>query len=154
MRGSMHRVIAVAAALAALVIAGCGGGDNKSSASAGGTATPAPHVQAKGDITYWTAFTQRELGVMKGVVKEFEASHPGIHVKVVGGINDDKIVAAIRSGNGPDVAHSFSSDNTGALCSSGAWSDLTPYMKRDGIDPSIFPAAARYYTAYKNTRCA
>ena len=32
----------------------------------------------------------------------------------VGGINDDKIIAAIRGGNAPDVALSASADNTGA----------------------------------------
>ena len=60
------------------------------------------------------------------MVKDFEAKHPGIHVKVIGGTNDDKIVAAIRGGNAPDVAQSFSSDNTGAFCPSGAWIDLGP----------------------------
>ena len=75
------------------------------------------------------------------MVADFEKAHPGIHVKVVGGTNDDKIVAAIRGGNAPDVAQSFSSDNTGAFCPSGAWIDLGPYMKKDNVDTSIFPQA-------------
>ena len=42
-------------------------------------------------------------------------------VKTVGGISDDKIVTAIRGGNAPDIAQSFSTDNTGSFCASGAW---------------------------------
>ncbi len=73
------------------------------------------------DLTLWTGFTDRELGVMKDVIADFEKTHPDIHVKVVGGISDDKIVAAIRGGNAPDVAHSFDAGAyTGAYCSNGA----------------------------------
>src|SRR6185295_15657922 len=71
--------------LSASVIAGCGGSSESSSGSA--------------DLTLWTGFTDRELGVMKDVIADFEKTHPDIHVKVVGGISDDKIVAAIRGGN-------------------------------------------------------
>ena len=57
---------------------------------------------------------------MKDVIADFEKTHPDIHVKVVGGISDDKIVAAIRGGNAPDVAHSFDAGAyTGAYCSNG-----------------------------------
>ena len=102
----------------------------------------------------WTPFVDPELQTLKAVVKDFEATHAGIHVKVIGGINDDKIVAAIRGGNAPDVAQSFSSDNTGAFCPTGAWIDLGPYLKNDGVDASIFPTAPRDYTAYEGKRCA
>ena len=40
-------------------------------------------------------------------------------MKVVGGINDDKITAALRSGNGPDVVSSFTSPNVGIYCKTG-----------------------------------
>src|SRR5918911_2734265 len=142
------------AALATLALGGCFGGGSEKSA---GTATNGGSTAGGGepvDLTFWTGFTQRELGVIERVVAQFEASHPNIHVKVVGGIDDDKIVASIRGGNAPDVAHSFSSDNTGAFCPSGAWIDLGPYMKRDGISATVFPPAPRYYTQYKGKRCA
>jgi multiple sugar transport system substrate-binding protein len=73
---------------------------------------------------------------------------------VIGGTNDDKIVAAIRGGNAPDVAQSFTSDNTGAFCPSGAWIDLASYMKKDGIDDSVFPKAPRQYSEFEGKRCA
>src|SRR5690349_17692304 len=82
------------------------------------------------------------------VVAGFERAHPGVTVKTVGGISDDKIVAAIRGGNAPDIAQSFSTDNTGSFCGSGAWTDLGPRMKADGISTSQFPAAVQAYTKF------
>ncbi|TMJ94156.1 MAG: extracellular solute-binding protein, partial [Actinobacteria bacterium] len=69
-------------------------------------------------------------------------------------MSDDKIVAAIRGGNAPDVVHSDSSDNTGAFCATGAWANLNDYLQRDNISPSILPPAPRYFTQYKGNRCA
>ena len=142
----MTRVLMVTLLLAlAFTVTACGGG-SKSSAT-GTNAGPA-------NLTMWTPFVDPELKTLKAVVQDFEATHPGIHVKVIGGTNDDKIVAAIRGGNAPDVAQSFSSDNTGAFCPSGAWADLGPYMDRDGVNESIFPKAPRDYTEFEGTRCA
>jgi multiple sugar transport system substrate-binding protein len=105
-------------------------------------------------LTVWVGWSARELNEFNKVVKEYDAKHPDVTVKVVGGINDDKIIAALRAGNGPDVVSSFTSSNVGIYCSSGGWIDLSPYLKRDHIDMSQFPAATRYYTQYKGTRCA
>ena len=127
--------------LSASVVAGCGGSSESSSGSA--------------NLVYWTGFTDRELGVMKDVVADFEKTHPDIHVKVVGGISDDKIVAAIRGGNAPDVAHSFDAGAyTGAYCSNGAWIDLADYMNQDGLSDEIFPEVPRQYSQFEGTRCA
>jgi len=127
--------------LSASVIAGCGGSSESSSGSA--------------DLTFWTGFTDRELGVMKDVVADFEKTHPDIHVKVVGGISDDKIVAAIRGGNAPDVAHSFDAGAyTGAYCSNGAWIDLADYRNQDGLSDDVFPEVPRQYSQFEGTRCA
>src|SRR5436190_5319201 len=138
----MRRLAAATAVLLAALVAGaCGGG---SSTSSGGSA----------NITFWTGFTERELGVMKDVVNDFEKTHPNIHVKVVGGISDDKIVAAIRGGNAPDVAHSFDAGAyTGAYCSNGAWIDLADYMKGDDLSDDVFPTVPRQYSQYNGTRC-
>jgi multiple sugar transport system substrate-binding protein len=150
----MRRAAMMAGLATVLVLAGCGGGggggDQKKpaqGASSGGDRTPAT-------ITFWNGFSARELGVIKNAVADFHRTHPWITVKVVGSVNDDKIISAIRGGNAPDVAQSFTADNTGAFCNSGGWIDLKSYMQRDGIDESIFPAAAREYTKYKAIRCA
>jgi multiple sugar transport system substrate-binding protein len=142
----MRRLAAVMVVLLLALTAGaCGGSDESKSTSSGGS----------GDITFWTGFTDRELGVMKDVVADFEKTHPNIHVKVVGGISDDKIVAAIRGGNAPDVAHSFDAGAyAGAYCGNGAWIDLADYMERDGVSEDIFPAVTQKYSKFEGTRCA
>src|SRR4051794_4674872 len=110
----MHRFIAAAAVLLAVVgLSACGGSSSPGNgAKAGSANSPAANRDVKGNITFWVGFTQRELAVIKRVVKGFEAKHPGLHVKVVGGINDDKIVAAIRGGHAADAVQSFTSDST------------------------------------------
>jgi multiple sugar transport system substrate-binding protein len=148
----MRRSGIVSALLATLALAACGGGgDSKSTSTASGAKAGSA---APVTITLWNGFTNRELGVVQKAVDAFHQSHPSITVKVVGGVNDDKIIAAIRGGNSPDVAQSFTADNTGLFCSSGGWIDLKPYMDASKIDASMFPAAVQTYTQYKGKRCA
>jgi multiple sugar transport system substrate-binding protein len=148
----MRRIAAAAAFIAALALAACGGGGDKSSSSTAPSTTAASHKPVT--ITLWNGFTDRELGVINQAVAAFHTSHPWITVKSVGGINDDKIIAAIRGGNAPDVAQSFTADNTGAFCSSGGWIDLKPYMQASHLDASMFPPAVQTYTQFNGTRCA
>ena len=145
----MRRVLLAFGVLLMLTVTGCGG----SSKSASSTSSSTTKVQPA-NITIWTPFVDPELITFKKVVKDFETKNPGIHVKVIGGTNDDKIVAAIRGGNAPDVAQSFTSDNTGVFCPSGAWIDLGSYMQKDGVKDSIFPAAPRDYSKFEGKRCA
>ena len=142
----MRRWQAVVGVTAALVIA---------AAVVAGTSLGSGHV-AKGPtkLTLWVGWSARELSVFTKVVNEYDKAHPDITVSVVGGINDNKIVAAIRAGNAPDVVSSFNSYNVGNYCGSGGWIDLAPLMKQDNISASTFPAATQYYTQYNGVRCA
>src|SRR5206468_1406074 len=105
-------------------------------------------------ITIWVGWSARELSEFKKVVSEYDKKHSDVNVKVVGGINDDKITAAIRSGKVPDVVSSFTSANVGQYCNSGAWLDLKPFLSKDKIDVNMFPKTSQYYTQYKGKRCA
>jgi len=148
---------ALAAALfLAVGVGACGGtGDDDNSDKAAGAPAAKTGKLEPADLTLWVGFSApRELRVFKGAVKEFEKLKPGVTVHVVGGISDDKLIAASRGGKTPDVAQSFSADNSGAFCGSGAWIDLKPYMERDGISDEIFPPAPRSYTQFDGTRCA
>jgi multiple sugar transport system substrate-binding protein len=148
----MRRAAWVAGVLAVLVASGCGGSGDAKKQKAGSDGASAK--QASGNVTLWVGFSERELGVIKSTVAEFQKSHPSIKVKVVGGISDDKIIASIRGGNSPDLAQSFTADNTGAFCNSGGWIDLKDYLQRDSIDESMFGPASVEYTKYKDIRCA
>ena len=103
-------------------------------------------------LTIWVGWSAgTELISFKKLIAEYSKAHPNVSIKVVGGINDDKIIAALRAGNAPDIVSSFQSNNVGVYCPSGGWIDLGPYLKRDHIDVNQFPAGPRYYTAYRGS---
>ena len=129
----------------ALVVAG---------AATSSRATPAARSASPTKISIWVGWSARELAVFKSVIDEWDKKNPNVTVDLVGSTNDDKLVAAIRGGNAPDVASSFNSYNVGTFCSSGAFIDLGPYLKKDHLSVSMFPAAPQYYTKYKGIQCA
>src|SRR3954449_2887961 len=115
------------------------------------------NVQSTGPtkLTVWAGWSAgHELTTFKKIVAEYDRKHPEVEISVVGGIDDNKIVAAIRSGTAPDVVSSFNSYNVGNYCGTGGWIDLGPLLKKDHIDASLFPKAPRYYTQYQGKRCA
>ena len=132
-----------AAVLACVVVVGA-------SSAAGSDAAPAAPTK----LTIWVGWSARELGVFKQVVAEYDKNNPNVTVNVVGSINDNKIVAAIRAGTAPDVVSSFNSYNVGTYCGSGGWINLAPLMKQSHINAAMFPPATRYYTQYNGVRCA
>lgn len=146
-----RRTTTVVLVAALALLAAAVGGFTKGTASAGTTASARADAT---NLTVWVGWSARELNEFKKVVAEYDAKNPNVQVKVVGGINDDKIIAALRSGNGPDVVSSFTSSNVGLYCSSGGWIDLAPYIKQSKIDMNQFPASTRYYTQYQGKRCA
>ena len=148
----MKRVATAVILLASLVLGTAASG---SISSAGvDCARRKAGTSATTKLTVWVGWSARELSEFKKVAAEYDRKNAAVEVKVVGGINDDKIIAALRGGNAPDVVSSFTSANVGIYCPSGGWIDLAPYMKKDGIKTSIFPAATMYYTQYKGKRCA
>jgi multiple sugar transport system substrate-binding protein len=134
--------------LAALALGAAVVGAMRTSAQAGTEAAKAEN------ITIWVGWSARELKAFKSIVAEYDRKHSDVNVKVVGGINDDKITAAIRSGNVPDVVSSFTSANVGSYCKSGAWIDLKPFLSKDKLSVDMFPKTSQYYTQYNGKRCA
>jgi multiple sugar transport system substrate-binding protein len=148
----MKRWATAVAVATALVLAAGIAGLTKGTASAGPSKAGAASATK---LTIWVGWSAgHELKEFKKVVAEYDQKKKDVEVNVVGGINDDKIFAALRSGNAPDVVSSFMSSNVGIFCPSGGWIDLGPLLKRDKIDANMFPATSRYYTQYKGTRCA
>jgi multiple sugar transport system substrate-binding protein len=108
-------------------------------------------------INFWHAWSApNEVKAVRSLVAGFEKAHPNIHVNVVGNMTDDKINQALRSGGGkaPDVISSFTTNNVGKFCSSGALVDLNPFFKKSGIDPeTTFPKPMNEYTQFDGNRC-
>ncbi|WP_405917107.1 ABC transporter substrate-binding protein [Streptomyces sp. NBC_00728] len=108
-------------------------------------------------INFWHAWSApNEVKAVKSLVAGFEKAHPNIHVNVVGNMTDDKINQALRAGGdkAPDVVSSFTTNNVGKFCSSGAFVDLNPFFKKAGIDPeTTFPKTMNEYTQFDGNRC-
>jgi len=103
----------------------------------------------------WHFFTDREATVIQTAVDNFEKQYPGITVNVVSGQDDDKMRQAIAANQPIDVGISYSMDQIGVLCSTGAFIDLAPYLQRDNIDINAdVPPIAQSYTQFNGTRCA
>jgi ABC-type glycerol-3-phosphate transport system substrate-binding protein len=120
-----------------------------------GSSDNGPSLSAKQTITVWHGFTgDNEVNAFNAAVARFHDKYPNITVKPVKGQDDDKITKAISGGDPPDVAVSFTTDNVGKFCSTGAWQDLNPLMKKDGVATSEFNRAAMDYTQFDGKRCA
>ncbi|MGW1051624.1 ABC transporter substrate-binding protein [Streptomyces sp. NPDC002586] len=108
-------------------------------------------------INFWHAWSApNEVQAVKSLVAGFEKAHPNIHVNILGTMTDDKINQALRSGGdkAPDVISSFTTNNVGKFCSSGALVDLNPFFKKSGIDPqTTFPKTMSEYTQFNGNRC-
>ncbi|MEU1037193.1 ABC transporter substrate-binding protein [Streptomyces sp. NPDC005551] len=108
-------------------------------------------------LDFWHAWSApAEVKAVKSLVAGFEKAHPHIHVNVVGNMTDDKINQALRAGGdkAPDVVSSFTTNNVGKFCSSGAFVDLDPFFEKADIDPEkTFPKAMNEYTRFDGNRC-
>jgi multiple sugar transport system substrate-binding protein len=108
-----------------MLVAACGGGSSSPSAAAsssssgaatsgaatsGATAATAAATSASGPkvtLTYWSGFTGGDSATYVGLVKEFNATHPNIQVKMSVQPWDtiaQKLPTALKTGSGPDIA--------------------------------------------------
>ncbi|HET6265434.1 MAG TPA: hypothetical protein VFD95_11280, partial [Usitatibacter sp.] len=124
------------------------------SALATGAATAPAADHKPVTITFWSAYTARELKDYQQAFVGFHKKYPWITVKGTGNIQDDKIIAAISGGNAPDALLSFSPNNTGKFCSSGQWTNLNDRVAKDKFDLSQFPKVALSYSRYKGVQCS
>jgi multiple sugar transport system substrate-binding protein len=149
-RTPRRRLLAAIAVLSLPLAAGACTGDS------GGGKTDNPDADVT--ITFWHGWSaDSEVAAIQATIDAFEKDNPNIHVKVVGGITDDKINQALRAGGpqAPDVVSSFTTDNVGQFCSSGAFADLSSFMADSGVDPAAtFPSAQLSYTQYDGNQCA
>ena len=118
-----------------------------------GSAGAASHKPVK--LEFWSPFsTKREISQYQIGFADFQKKYPWITVHGVGNIKDEKLTAAIRAGNAPDAVLSFSPNNVGTFCSTGAFEPLNDRIKKDHLDLGQFPKATAAYTGYKGNQCA
>jgi multiple sugar transport system substrate-binding protein len=143
-----RKLVAGVAAIAATTLTFSGCSDKASS----GPADKAP-AQLTGTVSLWHFFNGKNAGVVKQAVAGFEKKYPQVKVEVHDGQDDEKLQKAISAGQPIDVGISYSTAIVGSFCSSGAFSDLAPYLKRDNVNLDDIPQAVRDYTQYNGKRC-
>ncbi|MFI1863744.1 ABC transporter substrate-binding protein [Streptomyces jumonjinensis] len=129
------------------------------SACTGSTETEAnDDPNAETTLTLWHGWSApSEVKAMKENVERFEAAHKNIKVKIVGNMTDDKINQALRAGgsSAPDVVSSFSTTSVGKFCSTGAFVDLNPFLKKSDVDPAkVFHKPLLDYTQFEGNQCS
>ncbi|RJL36171.1 ABC transporter substrate-binding protein [Bailinhaonella thermotolerans] len=114
-----------------------------------------PAKDARQTISLWVGFTaESEVKAFNDAIAAFTAKNPHITVKVTPGADDDKIIQAIRGGNPPDVASSFTTDNVAQFCKAGIFQDLGPYLAASKVDVNaLLPRTVRDYTRFEGRRC-
>jgi multiple sugar transport system substrate-binding protein len=148
MRRRLIGLLAVAL-LAAACTAG-GGDDSKPAATIDPNAQHDPMT-----LTVWSNFSGREGKVTTGVLESVKQKYPWMTVKHVQGKDDEAITRAINGGTPPDVAISFTPDNSARFCQTRAWQDLNPNLQADKVDKNaMWPSAIFSYTQYENIQCA
>jgi multiple sugar transport system substrate-binding protein len=143
-------VVSAAAAGLALVASGC----SSAGSAAGPTAASSAPAKLTGTVTFWHFFTDREAASIQAAVDRFQKANPGVKVEVKSGQDDDKTIQAIAAGQPIDVVLSYSTDQIGKFCSTGAWQDLSSYLTRDGVDLDQIPPVVRDYTQFEGKRCS
>jgi multiple sugar transport system substrate-binding protein len=137
----------------ALLVAACtaGGGG-----STGPVETVDPNAQHDPlTLTVWSNFSGREGKVTTSVLESIKKKYPWMTVKHVLGKDDEAIVRAINGGTPPDVAISFTPDNSARFCQTKAFQDLNPNLQADNIDKNaVWPQAIFSYTQYNNIQCS
>src|SRR2546425_13286402 len=111
----MLPALAGALLLSAACTAGAGTGPSTAPPSINPSVSHAPVT-----ITMWSEWTaKRELKTFDKIFDGFKQLYPWITVKSVGGLTDDKILAAISGGTPPDAVLSFGLDNVAKFCATG-----------------------------------
>lgn len=121
--------------MVSVILAGCGGNNNASSGNnSGGEATAnAGKNDSKEtkNLTFMFRGGTDEQKAYEGVVKQFEADHPNVKVKIVVTAADQyatKLKASITGNSVPDVFY-FESGDLKAYVNSGVLLDLTSYVE-------------------------
>lgn len=127
---------ALAAAAAATATAGCvrTGGHRRPSAAASA-------VQLT-FMPWWPYWNDTGKALLQDQCTQFEAAHPGIRLHPLpgpngGGADGNAVVTSLLTGTGPDVVCD-DQERWPAYAESGAFADLGPYLRRDGLDTTVW----------------
>lgn len=142
----------VASSAVFLFVSGCGTGSTSvnsggNSAGNGNTSgnSPSTTSSAPVEITFWYGLGTTLSDDVQKMVKEFNASHPNVHVTATyqgsysgGGPEQQKLLAALKAGNPPTVAQ-IEVHAMPVFASTNKLMDLTGFLNSSSVDkPSNF----------------
>lgn len=151
--------IGLAAVMTVSLLAGCSGGNagqDTSSASTGNNETQ-QQVQTveKKDVVIWHVFTDYQMEAFQKIVDEFNASQEEVNVIVQAqpyNDFDEKVMQAVRNGEGPDIILDYPSTVMNYL-EEGLVTDLSTYVSDaeigiEGFEESLSPAVYQEATQF------
>lgn len=95
----------------------------------------------KEEIVLWYLWTGAEGEVVESIVDDFEAQNSKYTVDSLSVPDQQKVIVAISSGEGPDITDDFSS-NVAPYASKGIVEPLDDYIANSGLDVSDFAEAS------------
>ncbi|MCT9934402.1 extracellular solute-binding protein [Planotetraspora sp. A-T 1434] len=147
----MKRLLAITAAAGLALLTACTAGTEVSPTKI--EASPTSHDPVT--IEFWHGFSaDNELKAFADTLAGFKQKYPWITVNATKAIQDDQILQAVRGGNPPDVALSFTTDSVAQFCKANIFQDLNPYLAASKIQAdTLFPKVIAEYTQYQGKRC-
>jgi arabinogalactan oligomer/maltooligosaccharide transport system substrate-binding protein len=82
-------------------------------------------------VTFWQTMNDQETATLKGLVNQFETSHPDIKIDMVTvpfSQHDQKFVTAAQAGQAPDVMRADTAPDVQGWAAQGLLTDLTPLV--------------------------
>jgi multiple sugar transport system substrate-binding protein len=126
-----------------VAIAGCGALATVGLVSPAGAATR--HSSHVVNLTWETMWSGATLNILNHIVKQFNATHPGIHVtetSVPSATGDAKLESQIAAGDAPDIFTEWW-PVLGEYAANGEIQSMTPYLKGKyaGLERWMYPIA-------------
>jgi multiple sugar transport system substrate-binding protein len=89
------------------------------------------------EVIYWTGWSGHELEIQQGLVDEFNATHPGVRVRILsqyGNSGYQKVRIAFAGGATPDIMSTVWADELASYAMRGVLTPLDSYLRRSGRD--------------------
>lgn len=101
-------------------------------------------------VSFWYMWTGSDAEVIENLIKQFNESQSKYVVTGLSVADETKIIAAITSGEGPDITDSFSS-NVASYASKGILEPLDNYISKDNFTKNMVPTSLAACVYQKTT---
>src|SRR5437764_11691004 len=89
-------------------------------------------------LNIWSGPKGTEERAFNKLCRRFETEHPGVMVRNLGSLLEDKLIRAIVAGAPPDLAYLYGTSDLGPLAANGALTELDDYFAAAGLKEDMF----------------